>query len=96
VTVERLPKAYSQYGASMGRTSDALEHFSACVGRVSLARVPLDAGGYDSGGAYWGIGEPLWRARGAEDDLDDLEAFFRAPSREAAKAMLPAGVRFFR
>ncbi len=50
----KFSKAYSQYGASMGRPSEALE------GKVKLFQVRLDSGGYDNGGAYWGPGEPLW------------------------------------
>lgn len=30
------------------------------VGLFYLRRVPLNSGGYDSGGAYWGIGAPLY------------------------------------
>lgn len=39
-------------GAPMGRGSDALHALDGA--RVRLARVPLDGGGYDPGGAYWG------------------------------------------
>ena len=41
----------SQYGADMGRTSDL--PFDTTV-KLTLRRVYLDAGGYDTGGAYWG------------------------------------------
>lgn len=82
-------KAYSQYGSSMGRaTVTPLE------GRVHLKRVHLDSGGYDKGGAYWGIGAPLWCAYN-----DEGETFLRAGHREQAKTKLlqdhPA-VRFYR
>jgi hypothetical protein len=83
----QLARAYSKYGASMGRDSDPLETIT---GKVHLERVRLDRGGYDNGGAYWGVGLPLWRV------WNELgEAFFRAPNRDAAKAKLP-GRRFFR
>ena len=81
-------KAYSQYGASMGRRT---------VGRPSgselckLHRVPLDQGGYDPGGAYWGAGssskDQLWRFQ-----FEGGEHFVRAGSRLAAWAKV---CRFF-
>lgn len=85
-----LSKACSQYGASMGRRSDA-----SLEGKCSLRQVKLDRGGYDSGGAYWGTGETLWRAQ----DENGREMFFRATDRIAAKAHVLSkhhGVRFYR
>lgn len=64
--------------------------------RFYLRRVRLDSGGYDSGGAYWGHGAPLWHAE-AEDGSG--ESFYRAASRSAAKAAVAEdfpGARFFR
>ena len=75
----KLSKAYSQYGASMGRPSDG-----PLVGRVHLERVYLDRGGYDNGGVYWGAGEPLYRAMGHWDGV----TYLRASSREEAKSKL--------
>lgn len=75
-------KGYSQYGAQMGRQSDSADLF----GRVRLTRVPIDSGGYDPGGAYWGTGETLWYAV----DKDGNEKYFRAPYRDAAKRKLLA------
>lgn len=85
-----LSKVSCKYGAPMGRSSDAL---SDIVGKVHLRRVRLDVGGYDEGGAYWGTGEPLWHAYTEGTDMS--EAFFRAPTRDAAKAKLP-GRSFYR
>lgn len=51
--------------------------------KVSLSRVRLNGGGYDAGGAYWGIGQPLYWAW-TDDGRVDL--WFRASDREAAKA----------
>jgi hypothetical protein len=49
----------SIYGAPMGRSTSPLD----CAPRsVRLFRVRLDSGGYDDGGAYWGLGAPLWCA----------------------------------
>jgi hypothetical protein len=66
----------SKYGAPMGRRSFAVS------GKVHLVRVRLN-GDYDSGGAYWGQGAPLWCAWN-----DEGEMYLRAPTREAAKAQL--------
>jgi len=48
-----LSPAATQYGASMGRDSCAFGEFDKNQ-PVRLRRVPLNAGGYDEGGAYWG------------------------------------------
>lgn len=75
----KLSDVSSAYGAPMGRR----EKNQDCNGKVSLRRVPINSGGYDSGGAYWGLGGPLFWAR---DEEGTLEWFFRARDREAAKA----------
>lgn len=49
---------------------------------VCLQRIPLDSGGYDDNGAYWGLGQRLYWAC-TEDGA--LETFFRAPNRAAAR-----------
>lgn len=52
---------------------------------VSVFRVRIDSGGYDDGGAYWGIGRPIYCAR---DDSGSFRRFIRASSRaEAIQAM---------
>lgn len=85
------PKAYSMYGASMGRRSDEL-----IPGRIHLSKVKLDSGGYDPGGAYWGSGPPaLWVAEDEEGNV----MYFRAYDRAAAKLHVLKscpGCRFFR
>lgn len=83
-------KGYNKYGASMGRGSD----FDGLRGKVHLRHVRLDLGGYDKGGAYWGLGQPLWCAWN-----DEAEVFFRADSRGVAQKYLLAKspeVRFYR
>ncbi len=50
---------------------------------VSLQHIRLNNGGYDSGGAYWGLGQPLYWA-GSDNGAVDL--WFRASDRAAAKA----------
>jgi hypothetical protein len=53
-------------------------------GPITLRRIRLNSGGYDSGGAYWGYGAPLFWAA----DKAGNEMFFRAGSRESAKEEL--------
>jgi hypothetical protein len=92
----KLPNVSSRYGAPMGRRGD--RPFPP-VGRVWLRRVPLDSGGYDSGGAYWGIGQPLyWAQWYTGTDEEHREMFFRAWGREDAKDIVREampGARFF-
>ena len=67
--------------------------------KFRLARVRIDAGGYDPGGAYWGLGAPLYWARDDATHGAPVELFLRAGDREAAKAKIresyPAA-RFYR
>jgi hypothetical protein len=44
-------------GASMGRRG---RNEPGGDSKFTLRRVPVDSGGYDRGGAYWGIGSPLY------------------------------------
>ena len=83
----KFENAMSKYGASMGRNN---------YGRLDVARkvrvfrVDLDRGGYDNGGAYWGIGPALYCALALDmsDDLckpsTDARNFVRANSRREA------------
>lgn len=86
-------KVSCKYGAPMGRGGSLLAGT-----KTHLARVRLDSGGYDPGGAYWGIGQPLFVAW----DDEGGEIYLRASSREAAKAQLraescdPENLRFYR
>jgi hypothetical protein len=50
-------KGYGSHGASLGRRNTLSLDYA---GEVMLRRVPLDEGGYDPGGAYWGGGSPLF------------------------------------
>lgn len=49
---------------------------------VYLERVPLNRGGYDRRGTYWGVGAPLYRY---SDESGALDGYVRAHSREEAK-----------
>ena len=61
------PECSSRFGSPMGRSKagaeDLIEHLDACSpeeARVRYLRIPLNSGGYDHGGAYWGQGAPLY------------------------------------
>lgn len=80
----QLSRRTSQYGAQMGRPNIILAPESSLY--FNLYRVPLVDGGYDNGGAYWGVSTtmPLWHSF----DKNGNELFFRAPDREAARTQV--------
>lgn len=84
-------------GASLGRDDNF--HPGNAVDaspKFSLRRLRLNNGGYDDGGAYWGVGAPLYWA--ISDD-GEFECFFRASNRENAKEEIRSrcpGARFYR
>lgn len=47
--------------------------------KANLYRVAIDKGGYDKGGAYWGIGKPLYCVH-----TDGFQAFQRADTKQEA------------
>jgi hypothetical protein len=71
-------KGCSQYGAQMGRRSRGVFFPDE---KIHLYNVPLDSGGYDKGGAYWGCGVRLYCA-----EAEDAIYYFRASNRACAKA----------
>ena len=82
-----LQKVDCRYGAPMGRRENTTGR--ALAVKFHLARVKINTGGYDAGGAYWGIGAPLYRAWGETPPvIDDPKQVFylRTSSRDAAKA----------
>lgn len=75
----------SARGAPMGRRS--APDLDSAPRSVRLFAVRLDSGGYDDGGAYWGIRRPgvrLWCAR----DADGAQRFADAATREQAALIL--------
>lgn len=75
----------SAYGAPMGRPSRLTDEPSE---KLYLRRVILDAGGYDKGGAYWGVA-----TRGGPGHLyiafsETFTAYVRAWDRASAKAQV--------
>jgi hypothetical protein len=82
-----------KYGAPMGRRTQPGDPSGE---RIHLRRVRIDCGGYDSGGAYWGLGQPLFEAFTPNGDWS---TYFRARDRDAAKAAVREDypdVKFFR
>ena len=73
----------SQCSAPMGRRSWPNSK-PETARSTRLFRVRLDSGGYDDGGAYWGLGQPLFCAT----DGADYREFTRATSRFHAAALL--------
>lgn len=84
-----------KYGAPLGRPCTG--NFDPDAGRINLQCIPLDRGGYDRGGVYWGIGQPLYWAY---QYATDAQEFFRATNRGDAKRIFSDqhgdGFKFFR
>jgi hypothetical protein len=61
----KLSNVNCKYGAPMGRSDKWPEGTPADV-KLYLRHMPLDSGGYDAGGAYWGqrIAVPVTRSDG--------------------------------
>ena len=72
--MSQMPEVDCKHGAPMGRLHGIAK---LPTGKVRLFRVKLDSGGYDDGGAYWGLGERLYCAT---DDAD-FTHYLRAPDR---------------
>lgn len=76
------PPVLCHFGAPMGRHDAPIDPSA----RLYLRRVPLDSGGYDAGGAYWGWAEPLYAYGDGEN-----WAYCRAPDRDAARNIVYRG-----
>jgi hypothetical protein len=79
----------------MGRPSSHPGDAADVEGRFHLVNVPLNSGGYDRGGAYWGIPSTLYYYEGPED----VSGYVRGRTREHAKAevlKICPGARFYR
>jgi len=88
------PDVNCRYGAPMGRHTGP-DYLDTAAGKLYLRRIPVNRGGYDAGGAYWGIGKPLYYV----EDQDGNSQFLRASSRDDAKRQISAkweGARFYR
>ena len=69
------------YGAPMGRHSGMDRNTEETL---RARRLPLDRGGYDAGGAYWGLGSPMYVIAGS----DGSRCYERARDRKELKATL--------
>jgi hypothetical protein len=67
----------------MGRC-DSLPSDLQTIGKLHLVKLRWVDGCYDEGGAYWGMGNPIYRAYG-ETETEVCEVFVRARGREDAK-----------
>lgn len=88
------PRVDCKYGAPMGRHTGT-NYLETEAGPLYLKRVPINSGGYDSGGAYWGLGQPLYYV----EDQDGNSQFLRAWDRESAKSAIRENwpnARFYR
>ena len=77
-----LPNVSSKYGAPMGRCDHA---HPGNEYKVYVHQIPVNAGGNDKGGAYWGLGAPLFRAISADGEF---ACYRRARNRRQAVAAL--------
>ena len=95
--ISPLPNAAGPYGASLGRAGRPPHPGDDEPARFYLRRVRLDSGGYDSGGAYWGHAEPLWRFESVTGEYSDhLRAGSRRAAQAAIRRLMPnAAVAFF-
>ena len=82
MNVNPTPPVSCRYGAPTGRFTGPEP--ASDGDKWQLRKIRLDSGGYDPGGAYWGLGLPLDWAR--QEGIG--ETFFRAASRDKAKAIV--------
>src|SRR5690606_19725422 len=84
--IMKLSNVSSMYGAPMGRRSFRPE--GEPEGKIRIHYVTIDSGGYDNGGAYWGIrqmGQRLYRVLGETLDGEPIEMFRDAKCRAEVK-----------
>lgn len=84
-------------GAYMGRGNVVPDDHDT-VRKMRLTRLRMYDYAYDSGGAYWGQGIPLYWAYG-DSDTEQAECFVRGNTREEAKRLVREtfpNARFYR
>lgn len=81
--IDPTPRVGSRYGAPMGRANSTGYTITEQAVPVRLVHCPLNSGGYDRGGAYWGIGAPLYYFEASPAGL--VSGYVRGRTREAAK-----------
>ena len=68
MSINPVPHVHSPYGAPMGRPAQGVG--ADPMTPFELRRIRINNGGYDDGGAYWGIGQPLyWYCSYETDDV---------------------------
>jgi len=83
-------------GAALGRSTWNEPTEGSFAKPLVLRHVPLDSGGYDPNGTYFGHGERLYWVASADGAIDYV---IRAPNRQAARAAVleeHPKARFFR
>lgn len=85
MTHNPTPSVPSKHGAPLGRCTGPISEGQG--DKWTLQHCPLNSGGYDKGGAYWGTGQRLYWAF---NESTKEETFFRASGRNAAKAHVRA------
>lgn len=83
----KYTKGYDLRGAQMGRRDFIIN--AGYMGKVHLELVRMSAcGAYDPGGAYWGIGTPLYIMYFEAPEGEENRMFVRAANRREAKLMV--------
>ena len=80
-TFDPAPRVNCSRGAPLGRGN--IGNDFDVMQPLHLKRLPLDSGGYDRGGAYWGHGAPIYVIHDRDGEFFHT---LRARSRDAAKA----------
>ena len=89
------PKVDYKYGAPLGRKSWNDNGTREVTCTMLLRHIRLDSGGYDSGGAYWGIGQRLYGYAATDDSIHGfVRASDRADAIEQVRALYP-NAKFF-
>ena len=83
---KELPNVSCKYGAPMGRCNVIPDDIHT-AGKLYLNKLKWVDGDYDQGGAYWGMGNPIYRAYG-ETETECIEIFVRAIDRDDAKVQV--------
>lgn len=79
------PRVSGMFGAPLGRTGRMLDYDEDAPELIRARVVPIDAGGYDKGGAYWGLRPAGMRLFAVQDGMGNI-AFIDAANRADAIA----------
>ena len=91
----KIPHSIMQYGAPLGRKEWNDNSEVEYKGKLYLRHIPLDSGGYDAGGAYWGIGTRLYGFAAPDDSINGyLRACDRAQAKEQVREQYPQATFF--